>query len=68
MTAKSHPELRARLREVCRKTPPGVGNWQHGRVVDFKRALKAALIAADHPMSVPWMLEQRIREIEGFHK
>jgi hypothetical protein len=65
---KTHPELRARLREIAGKTPPGVASWGHTRTCDFKRAIKAARIAADHPLSVPWMLEQRIKEIQGFHK
>lgn len=68
MSLRDHKELRASLRELARKLPPGAAEWPHERIVRFKAAVKAANIAADHPASVPWMLESRKRDLQRFHE
>ena len=66
--SEKHSELRKKLRALACKTPPGIADWGHERSVRFKAAIKAARIAADHPMSVEWMLVSRIRELQAFHE
>lgn len=61
-------ELRARLRALAAKMPPDVANWPHERIVRFKAAIRAANIAADHPGSLPWMLESRWRDLQRFYQ
>lgn len=68
MSLRDHKELRASLRELARRLPPGAADWPYERVVRFKAAVKAAHIAADHPASVPWMLQSRMRDLRRFHE
>jgi hypothetical protein len=61
-------ELRAQLRALAAKVPPGISTWGHGQSVRFKDALRAAHRAADHPMAGRWVLEQALRDLKRFHE
>lgn len=64
----SHPELRAQLRALASRVPPGVGDWSHAKAAGFKDSLRAALRAADHPLATAWMLRCRIAELSRYHR
>lgn len=64
----THPELRAQLRALASRAPQGMGSWSHAKAVGFKAALRAAHVAADHPLATSWMLRCRIAELTRYHE
>lgn len=68
MSGNANRELRAQLRALAAKVPPGISTWGHGQSARFKDALRAAHRAADHPMAGRWVLEQALRDLKRFHE
>lgn len=60
-------ELRARLNDLCRRTPAGIAGWSPSKVQRYKQALKGAMSLLSRYHANPTTLRYTIIELSQFH-
>ena len=68
MNGPNQAELRARLRALAAKMPPGAAEWPQHKAAQFKADLRAAHRAADHPLAGAWVLRQALQTLATYHE
>ena len=67
MSKRNHSELRARIRALASKMPPGAAEWPQHKAAQFKADIRAAHRAADHPLASDYVLRQALHTLRMYY-